>query len=117
MSILRSIAAVVGGYLIFAIPAFALFQLTGREPHAAQPLWFMVVSTLYGMLFAALGGFVAARIAPMRPSLHATIVAGVLALGAIVSLVTSTGASWSQWTALIFMAPSTFLGSRVAVRQ
>jgi hypothetical protein len=117
MSILRSVAAVVGGYVIFAISAFALFQVSGRDPHAPQPVWFMVASTVYGMLFAALGGFVAARISPTRALLHATIVAGVLALGAIVSLVTSTGATWSQWSALILMAPSAYAGGRLAVRR
>jgi hypothetical protein len=118
MRLLRSLAAVVGGYLIFALSAVALFQLSGRDPHAPQPLWFEAVALGYGMGFAALGGFFAARLAPSRPLLHAAIMAGILALGASVSLVTSPGtdASWSQWGALALMAPSAYLGGRLATR-
>lgn len=119
MRVLRSLAAVVGGYLIFAFSAVALFQGSGRNPHAPQPLWFMVASVTYGMAFAALGGFIAARVAPTRPALHACTVAFVLALGASVSLLTSppADATWSQWTALALMAPSAGLGGYLAARS
>lgn len=112
LRILRSTAAVIGGYLVFALSAVAIFQLSGRNPHAPQPLWFMGLSVLGGSAFAALGGFIAARIAPGRPLLHAGLVALVLALGASASLRMSpaTDATWSQWTALILMAPSAYLG-------
>jgi hypothetical protein len=114
----RTLGAVIGGYLIFALSAVALFQLSGRDPHAPQPLWFVIASVVYGMGFAGLGGFAAARLAPARPLLHAGVVAGVLALGAAVSLVASpgAGATWSQWTALALMAPSAYLGGHLATR-
>lgn len=116
--VLRSLVAVVGGYLIFVLSAVALFQLSGRNPHATQPLWFVTASAVYGMAFAALGGFAAARMAPTRALLHACSVAAIMALGAVASLVASpsTDASWSQWTALALMAPSACLGGRVATR-
>jgi hypothetical protein len=114
----RSAAAVVGGYAIFALSAVALFQLSGRDPHAPQPLWFEIVAVLYGMGFAALGGFFAARIAPNRALLHAGIMAIVLAVGAGISLAASpgAGAKWSQWAALVLMAPSAHLGGQIAMR-
>lgn len=117
--VLRTLAAVVGGYLIFALSAVALFQVSGRDPHAPQPLWFVVASVTYGMVFAALGGFVAARAAPTRSLLHAGSVAVVLALGASASLVASpgAGATWSQWAALTLMAPSAYLGGYLATRS
>jgi hypothetical protein len=116
--VLRSLAAVVAGYLIFALSAAALFQVAGRDPHAPQPLWFVATAVAYGMLFAGLGGFVAARLAPIRPLLHSGGVAFVLALGAAGSLAASPGAdaTWSQWTALALMAPSAWLGGRLAAR-
>jgi MFS-type transporter involved in bile tolerance (Atg22 family) len=109
---LRSLGAVVAGYLSFAVPAVALFAVTGRDSHAAQPLAFMVGSTLYGMLFAALGGYVAARLAGRHPLRHAIVLSLVIALGAAVSIVTrSTGDTvWSQLAALFLMAPSGTLG-------
>jgi hypothetical protein len=118
MRMLRSVSVVVGGYLIFALSAVALFQLSGRDPHAPQPLWFMVAAVAYGMGFAAVGGFFAARLAPTRGLLHAGIVAVVVALGASVSLVASpgAGATWSQWAALALMAPCAYVGGRIATR-
>ncbi len=111
----RSVAVVVGGYLIFALSAVALFQLSGRDPHAPQPLWFEAVAVIYGMGFAALGGLFAARLAPARPMVHAASVAVILALGASVSLIASpgAGATWSQWAALLAMAPSAYVGGRM----
>lgn len=116
--VLRTLGAVLGGYLIFALSAVVLYKVTGREPHAPQPLWFMVASVAYGMGFAGLGGFVAARLAPTRSLLHAGSVGVVLALGAAVSLVASPGgsATWSQWAALALMAPSAYLGGYLATR-
>jgi hypothetical protein len=117
--VLRTLGAIIGGYLIFALSAVALFQLSGRDPHAPQPLWFIVAAVAYGTVFAALGGFVAARLAPTRSLLHAGSVAVVLALGASVSLVASpgAGATWSQWAALALMAPSAYLGGHLATRS
>ncbi|HEY7789002.1 MAG TPA: hypothetical protein VIC33_00670 [Vicinamibacterales bacterium] len=112
MPSLRTLAAIVGGYLVFALSAVALFHLTGRDPHAPQPLWFELFATVYGMCFAALGGFIAARAARDRPLRAVSGVAILLALGALVSLIANpgAGATWSQWAALILMAPSVYLG-------
>lgn len=49
--VLRTVGAVIGG--------------------APQPLWFMLASVGYGMVFAGLGGVAAARLAPTRPLVHA----------------------------------------------
>jgi len=69
------------------------------------------------MLFAGLGGVVASRIAPHR----GWAVVGMtclLALGAAVSLVTSPAADarWSQWSAILLMAPSAYLVPRLLGR-
>lgn len=114
----RTILAVVVGYLTFAFSAVVLFQLSGRDPHAPQPLSFVAFAVAYGVLFGAVGGYVAARLAPSRPRLHAAGVAIVLALGAAISLVASpgAGATWSQWAALALMAPGAFAGGWFATR-
>ena len=116
--VLRTVAAVIVGYLIFALSAVSLFRLSGRDPHALQPLGFVIASVIYGMVFAALGGVVAARLAPSRALLDAGSVAVLLALRAGVSLVASPGAdaTWSQWAALALMAPSAYVGGYIATR-
>jgi hypothetical protein len=115
---LRSLAALVVGYAVFVISAVALFQLSGRDPHGAQPAWFMAASTAYGILFAGLGGSLASRIAPTRPRLHAFATAGILAAGAIASLLSSpaTDATWSMWGALLLMAPACCVGGMLGDR-
>jgi nitroreductase len=113
---IRSIGGVLAGYIVFALSAVVLFRAAGRDPHAAQPLWFMALATGYGMCFAALGGALAVRLAGYRPQLHAVLVAGLIALGAAGSLITSPGdhARWSQLAALVCMAPCALIGMRFA---
>ncbi len=79
----------------------------------------MLGSTAFGMAFALLGGYVAARLALRRPLAHGAAVAAVLALGAAVSLISTlgNGAIWSQVAALVFMAPCAVLGGWLRARQ
>src|SRR3954465_6080541 len=108
---MRSAVAVIVGYVIFAISAVLLFQISGQKPHGVVSSQFMMLSIIYGMLFAAIGGFVAETIArrpgPERRDAQvfkaAIALAVVIAVGAIVSILMtpSTEARWSQWSAII----------------
>lgn len=111
MRLLRSVAAVVVGYMVFAVSAGLLFGLTGVNPHAPQSVPIMAGTVVYGIVFAVLAGLVAVRLAPGRPALHAALVSAVIALGAGASLIASPPAEarWSQWTALLLMAPAASL--------
>jgi hypothetical protein len=110
--VLRSITAVIVGYLIFALSAFGFFQISGQPPHQAAPVPIMVGSIAFGMVFALLGGFIAAWLARRRPVAHGVAVAALLAVGAVISLLDTMGkgAVWSQIAALTLMAPSAVLG-------
>jgi uncharacterized membrane protein YhaH (DUF805 family) len=114
MKVIRAIVGAVGGYLVFAITGVLLGVLSGRNMHAEQPFWFMAVTAIYGMAFAGLGGIVASRLAPHRNWAVIGMTA-LLVLGAAVSLVTSPEADgrWSQWTALLFMAPTAIIAPRL----
>jgi surface polysaccharide O-acyltransferase-like enzyme len=116
---MRTVLGVVLGYLLFSLSAVLLFQLTKREPHAAASLGFAFVATFYGIAFAFLGGYLAARLARRPDLLAATLVAALIALGATISLVATwrQAAHWSQWTAIFFMAPAAALGGRIAKRR
>ncbi len=115
----RSILAVVVGYFIFALSAFAFFKLSGQPPHQAAPTPVMIESIAVGMVFALLGGYVAARLARRRPVAHGVGVAAVLALGATISLFSALGkgAVWSQMAALVLMAPCAVLGGWLRFRR
>ena len=117
MNILRAIGGALVGYLVFAITGVLLGILSGRNLHADQPFWFMAVTVIYGMAFAGLGGVVASRIAPHR-SWAVVGMMGLLALGAAMSLVTSPAADarWSQWAALLLMAPCAVIAPQLLGR-
>ena len=115
----RSVIAVIVGYLIFAVSAFAFFQISGQPPHQSAPVPIMIGSIAFGMAFALLGGFVAAWLARRRPLAHGVAVGTVLALGAAISLLNTMGkgAVWSQVSALVLMAPCAVLGGWLRLRQ
>jgi O-antigen/teichoic acid export membrane protein len=119
VSVIRSILSVVVGYFIFALSAFAFFRISGQPPHQAAPMPIMLGSIAFGMVFALLGGYVAAWLARSRPLAHGAAVAAVLALGATISLLSTLGkaAVWSQVAALVLMAPCAVLGGWLRFRQ
>jgi hypothetical protein len=114
----RTVAGVIIGYVIFAVSAALLFQVSGRNPHGGVSMPFMLSSIVYGMFFAALGGWVAARIAktPWKPAIA---VAVVIATGALlsISMSSSRDARWSQWSAVLLMAPSALIGGWLVGRR
>ena len=118
MSLLRSIGAVIAGYLLFAIPAFVFFQITGQAPHKDAPPGVMLASAAVGVVAAGLGGYAAAAMAGRSPLGHGIAVALVIAAGGMVSLVSTLGhgAIWSQLAALLLMAPSAAIGGAVRAR-
>jgi hypothetical protein len=118
MPLMRSIIAVLVGYIVFAGSAVLLFQVSGHRPHTAASLSFKAGTVVYGMFFAAVGGWVTAWIAARRPIAHGVLLACVIATGAVVSLLLShAAATWSQWSALLLMAPVAIGGSYWRSRQ
>ena len=119
MRLLRSIGAVVVGYAIFALSAVAFFLIVRQPAHRDAPFGIMLGSIVVGVIAALLGGYVAAWIAGRRFAAHGIAVAGVLALGAALSLASTLGhgAIWSQLAALLLMAPSAALGGWMRGRQ
>ncbi|MEO5820412.1 MAG: hypothetical protein ABIT71_07875 [Vicinamibacteraceae bacterium] len=119
MRLLRSIGAVIAGYLLFAMPAFAFFQVSGQAPHQEAPLVVMLASMVVGVVAAGLGGYAAAALAGRSPLAHGIAVALVIAAGATASLVSAVGHGtiWSQLAALLLMVPSAAIGGAFRARQ
>ena len=116
---LRSIAGVVTGCLIFGVSTLALFPLAGRDPHAEPGVGLVLGSALYGVVFAGLGGFVAARIAGRRPLVHAGAVGLALALAAIAAMIFNREPRplWSELLTLLLLAPAAFCGGAVELSR
>ncbi|PYP78083.1 MAG: hypothetical protein DMD35_12275 [Gemmatimonadetes bacterium] len=112
LAILRSVVAVLVGYVAFAASAYAVFRLSGHAAHAPASVSFMLLTIACGVIFAALGGYVAGWLAGRRPLAHAVAMAALLLAGAAASLVSTLGhgAIWSQVAAIMLMAPSAVLG-------
>ena len=119
LRIVRSIAAVLIGYLLFAVSTFLLFKFSGQPPHQTAPIEFMATVAIAGMFFSFLGGYVSGLLAGTKPLGHAIGVAVVLLLGASVSLVSTIGkgAIWSQLIAILLIAPGAVLGGWVRSRH
>lgn len=112
---LRSAGAVAAGYMVFGASAFLLFQLSGIDPHQPAPITFKIASIIWGCVFALVAGWLTARLAGTRPVVHAVVLAALIALGALVSMVSvRADAIWSQLSALTLMAPCAWLGGRIA---
>jgi peptidoglycan/LPS O-acetylase OafA/YrhL len=116
---MRVIMAVVSGYLTFAISAALLFQFTGQDPHATPGLAFGIGSVVWGMLFAALGGYMAARLVQPGSMAPSAWVGCLIAIGALASMYGQTrqGSLWSQLSALLLMAPSALVGGLINRRR
>ena len=115
----RSVVAVIAGYLIFAASAVLLFRLTGRNPHAPAELWFVLVTIVYGLFFATVGGFVAALLGKRFEMEHALAVASLIAALGAASLLSDVraGAIWTQLAAILIIAPCAMLGGYLRQRQ
>jgi hypothetical protein len=119
LQLLRSIGAVIIGYMVFALSTLAFFQLSGQAPHAEAPPGTMLTSIVVGIAAAIAGGYIAALLAGRKPAAHGLAVAALLAIGATLSLVSTLGhgAIWSQISALALMAPSAALGGWIRAKQ
>ena len=109
---MRSVVAIVVGYLVFGVSSAILFAASGQDPRVLPTPGFLVCSIVYGAAFAAFGGYLAARIANCKPLLHAGLVAAIIATGAIVAMIVERQASSlrSQIAVLFVMAPAALAG-------
>ncbi len=82
---------------------------------------FIISATLHGSFFTALGGYVAARLAPADPFRHAVIV-GLLSLVLAVLLATSPGegpqaARWVDMLGYLLVVPAAAAGGWLGSRR
>jgi hypothetical protein len=119
MSLLRSIAAVVTGYLVFGLSTAVLFGIADQDPHSSASRAYMIGTILYGAVFAGIGGFLTAWMATARRMIHVAILAGIIAGGALVSILMRSADDplWSQIAAIVIIAPAAIVGGWLRVRS
>ena len=121
MAILRSILAVVAGFVTVVILSegtdFLLSASKLFPPLDSTPM--LAASTVYRSLAAIVGGYVTARLAPNNAMTHVWVLAligfALAILGTVVQW--KLGSHWYPIALVITALPCTWLGGRLAVRS
>ena len=129
-SVLQSIGAVLAGYLSSAIlTAITIAALSVLFPESYEPenSGWVIFNVIYGCVFAVLGGYLAARLAPSRPLMHATILGVLMAIFAVITGYSISVAppspeyanqpAWYYPALAITVLPSILLGAWLYVRR
>jgi len=125
MIILKRIGAVLAGFILIGLLGFitdTILQQLGILPIPTEQKFaprhsFLALS--YHLLFAVLGGFITARLAPDHPIAHA-ITLGVLGivistLGLIAIIMQDLAPAWYGWALIVFSVPVTWVGGKLAI--
>lgn len=123
----RSAAALLAGFvvvLILSLGTDVVLHATGVFPKLGQamsnPLFFL--ATTYRTLYAIIGSYITARVAPYKPMQHA-LVGGLigLALSIVGTVVTwnkpELGPHWYPLALVVTALPSAWIGGRIRVAQ
>ena len=113
---MRSVFAVLAGYVVFALAAAVLSAMVGRGPSGPEGSTFL--NAVYGMIFAAAGGYATARLVRRQRLRHVLALASIIAVVSVASLISrsSSGFPWPEWATLFLVAPSALLGGMMAAR-
>jgi hypothetical protein len=126
--LLRSIGAVLAGFLATAIPSIATdiaMHATGIFPPEGWPMSnrLFVLATVYRTIYTIGGGYITARLAPNWPMTHAWILAIIGVLAAIAGTVATWdkgpefGPKWYPIALVVLAIPSVLLGARLAAQR
>jgi len=124
-----SIWAVVAGFIVVVVLSLgtdALLSMVGLFPKLGQPIAderLLLLATVYRSAYGVVGGFITARLAPVRPMFHA-LVGGAIGLvlatvGAIVAwnLGPEFGPHWYPISLVVTAMPCAWLGGKLAERR
>lgn len=125
MTWLRSAGALIAGFVAvfvlstgtdFALQAAGIFPPLGGTPFSA-PL--LLIATAHRSVWAVLGSFIAARLAPNRPMAHALILGGVGVALNLAGLIVMwrLGAHWYPALLTVLALPCAWAGGLLATRR
>jgi hypothetical protein len=113
---LRSVAAVVGGYLIVAAGTILTFNvLVGQMTVDSTPRQ-LILGTIGAVLSGLAGGVVAGIVAPRFPFGHAAAVLLFLAIDTASVLAKGTGPAWFDLTGSVILAISVLFGGWIIAK-
>ncbi len=122
-NLLRSIGAVFAGFAVVFILSMAtdfILESLGIFPPITQGLfvtWMLVLALTYRTIYAILGGYIAARLAPNSPMKHTMILACIGLVFAIAGIFLNAskelGPAWYPILLAILTIPSVWLGGKI----
>ena len=100
-NILKSIVAVFAGAvasIVLSVGTDALMHATGIFPTGTEPIKdaLFALATMYRTIYGVVGAYIAARLAPDRPMMHALVLGGLVLSQAPQGL-WRCGASYRPW--------------------
>jgi hypothetical protein len=117
IAILRSIAAVVGGYLIVAAGTILTFNVFVGQVTINSSSLQLMLGTIGAVISGLAGGGVAALVAPRLPFLHAAGVLILLAIDTASVLAKGPGPVWFDLTGSIILTLAVLLGGWIIARR
>jgi hypothetical protein len=118
----KSVGAIVGGFavvFILSVATDAVLEASGVFPPQTQPeltvWWMLLLALFYRTVYAVLGGYVAAQLAPFRPMKHAIILGCIGVVFAILGMLSNWGksAEWYPMGLVVLTLPSLWLGGKL----
>jgi hypothetical protein len=128
MNILKSIGAVLAGAVVgvvLSIGTDAALRAAGIFTPLGLPMSdaLLLLATIYRTIFSVLGCYVAARLAPNRPMLHALILGAIGLAASIAGVVVAWnrvaefGPRWYPLALVVLAMPQSWLGGKLCLMQ
>lgn len=127
MNILKSIGAVLVGILFIVVThtmTDKILEGTGFFPPPEEGLHdtgLLLMATAYRTVFSVIGCYIAARLAPIRPMLHAMIIGAIGVLGSIGGAIMATQMNlsplWYPFLLIVLSLPIAWFGGWLATRN
>jgi hypothetical protein len=114
---LRSVVAVVVGYLIVAAGTFLTFNVLVGQITVDSSTRQLILGTIGAVLSGMAGGIVAALVAPKLPFAHAAGVLILIAIDTASVLAKGTGPAWFDLAGSSVLAISVLIGGWLIARR
>jgi hypothetical protein len=114
---MRRVLAIIAGFLTTVVLAVATDVVMMVVFSSSHPLRLRVAGLVYTLVYAAVGGYVTARIAKARPMTAVLILAGIaFAISFATLLKAGTISQWPNIASLVLLVPCTLVGGFAAKR-
>ena len=122
IGIVRSTVAVLAGFAVVAALSGGTDYMATKFGHLSfdgpDPTVPFAIATVYRSVWAVIGGYTAARLAPERPILHAIILGGIGLVVALAGCIVrwNLGNHWYPIALVITALPCSWLGGKLAAK-